>query len=131
MASGSVEQTSGSAPPAATSGAVPVPTANVGSVENEIEGRIEDAAKKMSKMDLNMKNCPKIEKLKSEKDYMRWSKQVKLACVYMGIEDYVRLSKSGFHTGEYDARAAIFTTLLLQQSMGEHYQNMVMDIVIG
>ena len=74
---------------------------------------------------LNMKNCPRIEKLKNEKDYLRWSKQMEMSLEFMGVKEYATRHK--VMVPKYSARKAMFTSLLIQQSLSETYLNMVIN----
>lgn len=78
-----------------------------------------------SRLDLSMRNCPKMDKLKSERDFLRWSKQMELACHFMGVHEYI--TKAKHEIRDWNMRAAMFTTLVIQQNLSDTYLNIVMD----
>lgn len=76
---------------------------------------------------LNMKSCPKLDKLTSDKDYLRWSKQMLMAATFMDVHEY--LVESPGKIKNWSKRAAMFTTLFLHQHLGDTYLNIILELM--
>ena len=120
-----------SSPSGTTAPAVAIQdTANEPEREKESEGSdAPNEKKEYPKMDLNMRNCPKVEKLKSAKEYLRWSKQMEMSASFMGVSKYLKVSRVFFQDDEWNERASLFTMLMIQQSVGDKFATILMDEV--